>query len=103
MKLNSSQSRRLINQSNPKNQSLQRQQSFREKFRSIDERHRDYTLMTRINGEISNLKEYPICSDCFKQETKSIFKALNFDKKDFLRDVKGLRQQFINLEKFKYP
>lgn len=59
--------------------------------------------MTRINGEISNLKDYPICSDCFKHETKSIFKALNFDKKDFLRDVKDLRQQIINLEKFKYP
>jgi hypothetical protein len=47
--------------------------------------------MTRINAEIGNLKDQSICSDCLKQETRSIFKALNFDKKDFLRDVKGLR------------
>jgi len=59
--------------------------------------------MTKINTQIAGLKDEPICSDCFKSETKSIFRALNFDKKDFLRDVKGLRQQIINLEKFKYP
>jgi hypothetical protein len=64
MRLNSSQSRRAIR--GPQNQNLQRMQTFREKFRSIDERHRDYTLMTKINAELAHFKDQPICSDCFK-------------------------------------
>ncbi len=80
---------------------LQRQDSFREKFRSVEVR--DYTAMRDVNKSIRQLSKEPICSDCFKVETKSIFKSLNFDKKDFLREIKNIKHQIINLDKFKYP
>ena len=58
--------------------------TFRENMRSIEERGQDYTILTHVNSSIAEMKGQKMCSDCFKQETKSLFKKLNCDKKDFL-------------------